>query len=72
MVELKEKMCLYHGSYCPVDVIDLNAFGTAGTEQADRIAIATLLPNKLDDQVCFTSQASVNALKYVGSEKYGA
>lgn len=49
-----------------------NAFGIAGTEQADRIAIETLLPNKLEDQICLKTPEAVRALAYVESEKYGA
>lgn len=47
------------------------AFGEPGTSEADTIAITTLLPNRLEDQYCFLTPASIECLEYEGSEPYG-
>ena len=47
------------------------AFGEPGTPEADAIATATLLPNRLEDQYCFLTPASIECLEYEGSEPYG-
>lgn len=44
-----------------------NAYGVAGTPKADQMAISTLLPNKLEDQICFRDENAVACLKYIGS-----
>jgi len=44
------------------------AYGEPGTQQADAIAIATLLPNRLENQFCFRTQRSLNALRFVNCE----
>ncbi len=46
------------------------AYGEPGTEQADSIAISTLLPNRLENQFCFCNEKAIQALEYVRSERY--
>ncbi len=46
------------------------AYGEPGTEQADNIAISTLLPNRLENQFCFCNEKAVGMLEYVRSERY--
>ena len=45
------------------------AFGTVGSEEADRICISRLLPERLKDQFCFRTEFSLQHLKCIGSEK---
>ena len=45
-------------------------YGQPGSEIADQIAIMTLLPNRLEEQFCFRTDRSVQALEYVESVKY--
>lgn len=45
-------------------------YGDPGTEEADGIAIATLLPNRLENQFCFRSDEAISSLEYIRSEKY--
>lgn len=45
-------------------------YGEPGTQEADDIAITTLLPNRLKDQFCFCSEKAVEALEFIRSEKY--
>lgn len=45
------------------------AFGNVGSEEADKICISRLLPERLKDQFCFRSDTSLQHLKYIGSEK---
>ncbi|MEC4271823.1 DUF3990 domain-containing protein [Adlercreutzia sp. R25] len=47
------------------------AFGEPGTPEADNIAIALLLPNRLEDQYCFLTPRAVECLTLEGSEPYG-
>ena len=47
-----------------------NAYGEVGSIEADKMAIATLLPNKLEDQICFKTEEAVAALQYIRSEAY--
>ena len=47
------------------------AFGEPGTETADRIAIETLLPNRLENQFCFKTEKAISILEYIKSEKFG-
>ena len=47
------------------------AFGEPGSPEADAIAIATLLPNRLEDQYCFLTPAAIACLEFQGSEPYG-
>ncbi|WP_143412165.1 DUF3990 domain-containing protein [Arabiibacter massiliensis] len=47
-------------------------YGEPGTPEADAIAIQTLLPNRLDDQFCFRTDAAVRALEFVRSDHYDA
>ena len=46
-------------------------FGIPGTPEADKITIAKLLPNRLQDQFCFRTQDAVNHLEFIRSERYG-
>lgn len=45
-------------------------YGTPGSQEADDIAIMTLLPNRLEDQFCFCNEKAVRTLEFIGSEKY--
>ncbi len=47
------------------------AFGEPGSPEADSIAIATLLPNRLENQYCFRTARSLLCLDFEGSEPYG-
>ena len=46
------------------------AYGEPGSPEADSIAIATLLPNRLEDQFCFRTPAALERLLFEGSERY--
>ena len=46
------------------------AFGDPGTAAADNAAIAMLLPNRLEDQVCLRTPAAIDRLEFVGSRPY--
>lgn len=46
------------------------AFGEPGTKQADSIAIATLLPDRLENQFCFRSPRAIECLSFEGSDRY--
>lgn len=46
-------------------------FGNPGTKEADDAAIKQLLPNRLQDQLCFRTEDSVSSLQFVRSERYG-
>lgn len=45
------------------------AFGTVGEKEADDFCIKQLLPNKLENQYCFKTEAAIECLKFVGGEK---
>ena len=45
-------------------------YGEPGSEEADNIAITTLLPNRLEDQYCFCSKKAIQALEFIRSEEY--
>ncbi len=45
------------------------AFGLLGSEEADRICIGRLLPERLKDQFCFRTELSLQHLEFAGSEK---
>lgn len=47
------------------------AFKEPGTPEADNIAIALLLPNRLEDQYCFLTSKAISCLSFEGSEPYG-
>lgn len=56
--------------------VTLNAYvtgvyGTPGEKQVDEFVINKLLPNRLEDQLCFRTEFSLNFLEYVRSERYG-
>ena len=44
------------------------AFGEPGTDSADRLAIAALMPNRLSDQYCFRTPKSIRCLAFEGSD----
>ena len=46
------------------------AYGTPGTERADRTAIELLEPERLQDQFCFRTAEAVCSLIFVRSERY--
>ena len=46
-------------------------YGEIGTKKADSAAIATLMPEKLENQICFKNENAINCLKFVGSETNG-
>lgn len=46
-------------------------FGTPGSDLADNFAIQSLLPNRLKDQFCFRTEAAINALEFIRSDRYG-
>ena len=46
-----------------------NVFGKMGSEQADKMCISLLLPERLKDQFCFRSEKSISALEFLKSEK---
>lgn len=43
-------------------------YGEVGTEEADRIAISLLKPEKLTNQLCFRTDKAIESLKYVSNE----
>jgi hypothetical protein len=47
-----------------------NAYGEVGTVEADARAIETLLPNKLEDQICFRTEEAITSLQFVRSDCY--
>ena len=46
-----------------------NVFGAMGSEQADKMCISLLLPERLKDQFCFRSENAIAALEFLKSEK---
>lgn len=46
-------------------------FGTPGSDLADMFAIQSLLPNRLKDQFCFRTEASLKSLEFIRSNRYG-
>ncbi len=46
-----------------------NVFGAMGSEQADKMCISLLLPERLKDQFCFRSEKAIAALEFLKSEK---
>lgn len=47
------------------------AYGVPGTEQADRIAIELLEPERLTDQFCFRTINAIRTLEFLRSDRYG-
>jgi hypothetical protein len=45
-------------------------YGEPGSQEADDIAIMTLLPNRLADQFCFCSTKAIQTLKFIRSDSY--
>ena len=46
-----------------------NVFGAMGSEQADKMCISLLLPERLKDQFCFRSDKAIASLEFLKSEK---
>ena len=46
-----------------------NVFGAMGSEQADKMCISLLLPERLQDQFCFRSEKAIATLEFLKSEK---
>ncbi len=46
------------------------AYGKPGAEQADRIAVELLEPNRLNDQFCFRTDAAIVSLRFIRSARY--
>ena len=46
-------------------------YGIPGSERADGFAIEQLLPDRLTDQFCFRTEASLKSLEFGRSERYG-
>lgn len=46
-----------------------NLYGSMGSEQADKMCISLLLPERLQDQFCFRTEKAVSILEYLKSEK---
>lgn len=44
------------------------AFGPLGSQQADQICTALLLPERLTDQLCFRTPAALQHLEFVGAD----
>lgn len=45
-----------------------NVFGAMGSEQADKMCISLLLPERLKDQFCFRSEKAISTLEFLKSE----
>lgn len=45
-------------------------YGVPGSDEANGIAIMTLLPNRLEDQFCFCNEKATASLEFVRSETY--
>lgn len=46
-----------------------NVFGPMGTDQADKMCISLLLPERLQDQFCFRTNNAIAVLEFLKSEK---
>lgn len=46
-------------------------FGEPGSQLADDFAIRSLLPNRLENQFCFRTEAAIATLEFVRSDRYG-
>ena len=55
----------------PVITAYLNGlYGDITSERAIRFAIEELMPEHLNDQICFLSKSAVTCLEFIGAEKY--
>lgn len=45
------------------------AYGTLGSEEADALCISRLIPERLNDQYCFRTNAALQCLTFVESEQ---
>lgn len=48
------------------------AYGTPGMKATDEFVIQTLLPNRLNEQICFRTERSIKSLEFVRGVGYGA
>ena len=46
-----------------------NLYGSMEREQADKMCISLLLPERLQDQFCFRSEKAISTLEFLKSEK---
>lgn len=46
-----------------------NLYGQMGSEQADKMCISLLLPERLQDQFCFRTENAISSLEYLKSER---
>ena len=46
-------------------------YGVPGTKAADDFTIFSLLPNRLENQYCFRTDAAVLSLEFIRSDRYG-
>jgi hypothetical protein len=46
-----------------------NLYGQMGSDQADKMCISLLLPERLQDQFCFRTEKALSTLEYLKSEK---
>ncbi len=47
----------------------VGAYGTVGSEEADRFCIGRLIPERLKDQFCFRTEKGLQCLSFEGSEQ---
>ena len=47
----------------------IGAYGTVGSEEADRLCIGRLIPERLKDQFCFRTVKGLQCLLFEGSER---
>lgn len=47
----------------------VGAYGTVGSDEADRLCIGRLIPERLKDQFCFRTARGLQCLSYEGSER---
>ncbi|SFN91606.1 hypothetical protein SAMN04487831_1053 [Pseudobutyrivibrio sp. UC1225] len=45
------------------------AFGNVGEAEADTLCMNQLLPNKLQDQLCFRTDKALSCLEFIEGEK---
>lgn len=47
----------------------IGAYGIVGSEEADRMCIGRLIPERLNDQICFRTKKGLQCLSFEGSER---
>ena len=55
--------------YQKYDIIAGKIANDPGSDEADRIAIETLLPNRLENQFCFCNQKAIQTLEFVRGDR---